>query len=213
MPAPIVGAAVAMAKAGLFRKAFKKFALPVAVLLVVPGLLFGALFFGVGLSMFWPGGTGNSEPTGGSAGAGASTAEWPDGVWGNPMSAPYGISSYFGMRDIYPPNHKGIDLSTGVCGSEIRAVASGVVEFAGWTTGGWGNRVIIQHPDNTATAYGHLVTGSIVVAEGDLVHGGQHIGGEGDTGISGGCHLHFEAIVGGTRVDPLPYLAARGVPL
>ena len=74
--------------------------------------------------------------------------------------------------------------------------------------GGWGNFVEILHADGTRTLYAHLAPGSITVSQGENVQQGQIIGRMGNTGNSGGVHLHFEVIVGGVRVDPMNYIDA-----
>ncbi len=56
----------------------------------------------------------------------------------------------------------------------------------------FGNHVIIRHPDNSHTFYGHLKKFSVSVKTGDLVTCGQKIGDVGSSGYSSGPHLHFE---------------------
>jgi murein DD-endopeptidase MepM/ murein hydrolase activator NlpD len=50
--------------------------------------------------------------------------------------------------------HKGIDIA-GAVGTPIVAAAPGVVTFAGWSKGGYGNLVEIQHQDGSRTRYAH----------------------------------------------------------
>lgn len=87
--------------------------------------------------------------------------------------------------------YNGIDLAHG-CESSVRASASGTVIIArgsGWN-GGYGRYVVIDHPNNTQTLYAHL--GSVLIGNGVAVAQGQHIGTIGSSGLSTGCHLHFE---------------------
>jgi murein DD-endopeptidase MepM/ murein hydrolase activator NlpD len=79
--------------------------------------------------------------------------------------------------------------------------------------GSYGNFVMIDHGGGVATAYGHVVDGGIRVAVGQTVAAGQPIALVGSTGASTGCHLHFEVRVNGVQIDPLPFMAARGVTL
>ncbi len=85
----------------------------------------------------------------------------------------------------------GVDLA-GRTGEPLVAAADGVVIIArsgGWN-GGYGNYIIIEHPNGTQTLYGHMNV--LYVAPGALVSKGQSIGENGSTGRSTGPHLHFE---------------------
>ncbi|MFY9615154.1 MAG: M23 family metallopeptidase, partial [Candidatus Dormiibacterota bacterium] len=72
---------------------------------------------------------------------------------------------------------------------------------------GYGNYVVIAHPDGFFTLYGHLDT--VAVKEGQVVHQGEIIGQEGSTGLSTGPHVHFEIRHNGTFLDPAPYLQGQ----
>ncbi len=76
-------------------------------------------------------------------------------------------------------------------GTPIHAAASGTVIFAklGWN-GGFGNLIIISHPNGTQTFYAHQ--SRFAVSQGEAVEQGQTIGYVGSTGHSTGPHLHFE---------------------
>lgn len=126
------------------------------------------------------------------------------------------LSSGFGNRfhpiDKVLKFHAGLDLAVPL-GTPVGAAAKGVVKFAGWD-GGYGNLVIIQHPDGRETRYGHL--SKILVAQDDNVSAGQQIALSGSTGKSTGPHVHFEVRENGQVVDPtkilsnvLPYSAER----
>ncbi len=87
--------------------------------------------------------------------------------------------------------YNGVDLAS-YLGAPILASASGDVIIArsgGWN-GGYGNYIVISHPNGTQTLYGHLL--SLAVAPGTSVSRGQIIGYMGSTGRSTGTHLHFE---------------------
>jgi murein DD-endopeptidase MepM/ murein hydrolase activator NlpD len=105
--------------------------------------------------------------------------------------------------------HDGIDV-VDAYGTPVRAVAVGVVAFAGWNPWDEGGRawiVVVAHPDGYVSRYGHL-TPTDRVRAGELVHTGQIIGKMGNTGRSTGTHLHFELLRGGKDVNPLEYLPA-----
>ncbi|MBI3633762.1 MAG: M23 family metallopeptidase [Candidatus Vogelbacteria bacterium] len=74
----------------------------------------------------------------------------------------------------------------------ILAAAAGqvIVARAGGWNGGYGNYVVISHPNGTQTVYGHMY--SVVVHSGQTVDQGEKIGLVGSTGNSSGPHVHFE---------------------
>jgi murein DD-endopeptidase MepM/ murein hydrolase activator NlpD len=124
-----------------------------------------------------------------------------------PVSGP--ITSGFGMRfhpilHIYRM-HTGIDFGV-TCGTPVHAAADGEVVSAG-PAGGYGNRVVIDHGEvgggDLATTYNHL---SRILVSGGSVRRGQVIALSGTTGLSTGCHLHFETLVNGQYVNPTGYL-------
>lgn len=110
-----------------------------------------------------------------------------------PRSAPTaGASTY----------HKGHDWSTPT-GTSIVASSAGTVSKAGWGSG-YGYVIYINHPDGRQTRYAHL--SRVLVSAGDYVQQGQKIALSGNTGVSSGPHLHFELLINGVQVNPLPYL-------
>jgi murein DD-endopeptidase MepM/ murein hydrolase activator NlpD len=124
---------------------------------------------------------------------------------GRPVHSGY-ISSEFGFRHD-PFNgrmrmHKGIDFA-GPIGTEIYAVGSGVVSFAG-DKSGYGTAVEIDHGNGLSSRYGHL--SAVKVKEGEVVKKGDLIAWMGSTGRSTGPHLHLEVLKGGESVDPRGYL-------
>ena len=74
--------------------------------------------------------------------------------------------------------------------------------------GGYGNLVVIDHGlvqgRRLQTKYAHLSAFDVRV--GDAVRPGTQIGRAGTTGLSTGCHLHFEVKVDGAYADPAPFL-------
>ena len=76
--------------------------------------------------------------------------------------------------------------------------------FAGWSSLGYGNTVVIDHGNGFKTLYAHLSQVSQYC--GAIVKAGQVIGLSGSTGNSSGPHLHFEVRVPGGYLDPLKVL-------
>ncbi len=119
------------------------------------------------------------------------------------------ITSGFGYRgDIgvegASKNHKGIDIGVPV-GSEVIAVADGTVEVAGYSSSA-GNWIKINHSNGVKTVYMHNST--LLVSVGQTVKQGDVIALSGNTGNSGGPHLHFGVEVNGEYVNPLDYVSA-----
>jgi murein DD-endopeptidase MepM/ murein hydrolase activator NlpD len=116
------------------------------------------------------------------------------------------IVSGFGYRThpVYGTTrfHSGVDIG-GACGQPIFAAEDGTVISAGYN-GGYGNATVIDHGNGLSTLYGHQ--SSLSVSSGQTVSRAQQIGLVGTTGLSTGCHLHFEVRVNGAPVDPVPYL-------
>jgi murein DD-endopeptidase MepM/ murein hydrolase activator NlpD len=118
------------------------------------------------------------------------------------------FTSSFGYR--WGVLHAGIDIANSI-GTPIRAVSDGVVIAAG-PTAGYGMWVKLRHADGTVTLYGHINTATVSV--GERVMAGDQIATMGNRGYSTGSHLHLEVLLGGSnRVDPVPWLAKRGVNL
>jgi murein DD-endopeptidase MepM/ murein hydrolase activator NlpD len=99
--------------------------------------------------------------------------------------------------------HKGIDIATRA-GTPIAAAAEGTVVLVAYGYYGYGNTVIVRHPNGLETLYAHL--SQISVRMGQQVEQGQTLGTVGCTGWCTGPHLHFEVRVGGVPVNPLNYL-------
>jgi murein DD-endopeptidase MepM/ murein hydrolase activator NlpD len=90
-------------------------------------------------------------------------------------------------------------------GTSVRAAESGVVAYAGDELKGYGNLVLIRHPNGFVTAYGN--NGELDVKRGETVKRGQIIAKSGQTGNVNSPQLHFELRKGSTPVDPTSYLA------
>jgi murein DD-endopeptidase MepM/ murein hydrolase activator NlpD len=116
-----------------------------------------------------------------------------------PVSAP--VADRFGPRGAR--FHAGIDFPAS-SGARVGAARAGVVTFAGWDAGGFGNLVVVRHRPGVRTFYAHL--SRIAVRRGAQVSAGQRLGAVGATGFATGPHLHLELRVRGAAVNPLPAL-------
>ncbi|BBU62575.1 hypothetical protein MSC49_25100 [Methylosinus sp. C49] len=90
-------------------------------------------------------------------------------------------------------------------GTQVKAAEGGVVAYAGSELKGYGNLVLIRHPNGFVSAYAH--NGELDVKRGDQVKRGQTIAKSGQSGNVGSPQLHFELRKGSTPVDPTGYLA------
>jgi len=95
--------------------------------------------------------------------------------------------------------HPGVDVAVAV-GTPVRASGGGTVLQAG-EDADYGKFVLLQHPDDYQTMYGHL--SRVLVSRGRPVQPGEVIGLSGNSGRSTAPHLHFEIRKSGRSVDPL----------
>ena len=135
-----------------------------------------------------------------------------------PLKSYTRISSEYGWRKnpVTGVNklHAGTDFAA-PAGTPIYAAASGYVQVAGWSSGGYGNYVIIYHGkmsdgNQYSTLYGHMR--SVATSAGKYVKQGEIIGYVGSTGNSTGNHLHLEVWKGGSKanaVNPRSYIPMR----
>jgi len=124
---------------------------------------------------------------------------------GYPVTQGY-IGSGYGARtdpiNGEAEHHLGLDFDA-PSGTEIRAVADGVVSWNGERSG-YGNVVEIDHGNGYMTRYAHNQKN--LVAIGQRVHAGQVIARVGETGRATGPHCHFEVWLHGRAVNPLTYV-------
>lgn len=118
-----------------------------------------------------------------------------------PVDGP--LNSGFGMR--HGRRHDGLDIGAKK-GTPIRAAAAGVVAFEG-KLAGYGNLVIVRHPDRYYTAYAHNARHH--VRKGERVRQGEVIAKVGTTGRTTGPHLHFEVRHGQQARNPLFFLEPK----
>ena len=129
-----------------------------------------------------------------------------------PVSPALGLTAFFQdseYKKALGVEHNAVDIRLSQ-GSRVRAAADGVVSKVA-DNGFAYSYIIISHPENILTLYGHMT--EILVKEGEIVRQGGVIGLSG--GIPGtkgagwlttGAHLHFEVFKDWKQVDPLPYL-------
>lgn len=126
---------------------------------------------------------------------------------GNPLEEFNGYTSGYGKR-FHPVLkkemfHFGLDFKAKI-GINVLATSDGVVEFAGFNSGGYGNLIIITHNYGFKTYYAHL--DKISVKIGDFVRKGQKIGNTGNSGRSTGPHLHYEVHHLGKKLNPINFV-------
>lgn len=130
----------------------------------------------------------------------------PDAAIQWPFLVGVGMSYGYGMRS--GRLHEGIDFVPGN-GAPIQAIADGTVRIATEQGAAYGVTVYIDHVIDGSVItshYSHMQYGSLQVKAGDKVKVGDIVGKTGNTGRSYGAHLHFELIVNGTTIDPMPWL-------
>lgn len=125
----------------------------------------------------------------------------PDFPFQAPINSP--ILSTFGAERVYPgwgsDYHWGVDLQ-GEEGDEVKAAGSGRVVMAKELYSR-GNTIIIDHGSGLFTLYYHL--SAFYIKEGDEIKKGETIGLVGSTGAVTGPHLHWEARLGKTPINPI----------
>jgi len=120
------------------------------------------------------------------------------GGW--PVSGP--VTSGYGWR--YHPIlhtllfHAGIDIGA-PCGTPVTTPWPGIVATAA-TSASLGNYMVVSNSNGITSMYAHL--SAISVRLNEVVGAGQQVGLVGTTGLSTGCHLHFQTSRGGTTFDP-----------
>ncbi|PKN11625.1 MAG: peptidase M23 [Deltaproteobacteria bacterium HGW-Deltaproteobacteria-4] len=112
---------------------------------------------------------------------------------------------FYNGRLIDQQTHLGTDLAS-VAQAPILAANPGKVLFSGYF-GLYGGCVILDHGLGVQTLYGHMSNLSVQV--GQSVTRGEEIGRSGNTGMSGGDHLHFEVLVGGVPVRPEDWMEEK----
>jgi murein DD-endopeptidase MepM/ murein hydrolase activator NlpD len=101
-----------------------------------------------------------------------------------------------------PMQHRGQDFAAPI-GTEVHATGDGIIIYAGWNAGGFGNCIVINHGYGFVTIYGHL--SKINIKNSDNIKRGDVIGLVGTTGISTGPHLHYQIDFYSQYKNPLDY--------
>lgn len=120
-------------------------------------------------------------------------------VTGYYMPCPGFVTSNYGYRRKFGRMHKGIDLKI-QRNDTIYAAFDGKVRLTAYERKGYGNYVILRHPNGLETVYGHL--NKALVKEDQVVQAGEPIALGGSTGRSTGPHLHFETRFMGYAINP-----------
>jgi LysM repeat protein len=107
------------------------------------------------------------------------------------------IASPYGRRN--GRDHNGVDIIMRH-GQPVFAAFDGIVRFSRWNSGGFGNLVVVRHPNGLETYYAHLSRRAVVADE--WVRAGSVIGYAGRTGRASAVHLHFEVRYADQSFDP-----------
>jgi murein DD-endopeptidase MepM/ murein hydrolase activator NlpD len=135
---------------------------------------------------------------GSAYGAGGCSGDFSSGAVGSGGFI-WPSANHFISGNDYWSGHLAIDIA-GAQGDPIWAADGGVVVYSGWSNGGYGNMIMIDHGTGWLTLYAHL--SDTRAACGQSVGQGQVIGHMGSTGNSTGTHLHFETRLGDGFVSP-----------
>jgi len=107
--------------------------------------------------------------------------------------------------------HTGVDFGAPT-GTRVKATGDATVVFAG-RKGGYGNLVILRHPNGYETYYAHLSAFASGIRTGRAVTQGQVIAYVGSTGASTGPHLHYEIRIAGKPQNPMAIKLPGSQPL
>lgn len=134
---------------------------------------------------------------------GGNTVTFPDSCQIDCSAFTFPISQFTRITSKYGPRrrrmHKGIDIKVQI-GDTIYAAFDGRVRIRNYERRGYGNYLVIRHPNGLETVYGHL--SKAIVTVNDYVKAGQPIALGGNTGRSTGSHLHFETRFLGVAINP-----------
>lgn len=118
------------------------------------------------------------------------------------------LTSFFGQR-LDPFNghgsfHTGIDIAV-PDGTPVTSTAGGVIKFVD-SYAAYGRLIVIDHGQGLESWYAHLSRFNVV--PGQHIARGETIAWSGKTGRATSPHVHYEVRIGGSPVNPYPYLKA-----
>lgn len=108
------------------------------------------------------------------------------------------------IQGFKPGQSEGISIAVPE-GTAVKAAEGGTVAYSGSELKGYGNLVLIKHPNGFVSAYAH--NGELMVKRGEVVKRGQTIAKSGQSGNVSSPQLQFQLRKGSTPVDPTNYLA------
>jgi murein DD-endopeptidase MepM/ murein hydrolase activator NlpD len=123
------------------------------------------------------------------------------------ISSGFSQKRFHPILKIYRPHH-GLDYAA-PAGTPVSAIGDGTVIFTGYR-GAYGNLVVVRHPNNYKTYYGHLSRIRKGVRRGKKIAQGDVLGYVGSTGLATGPHLHYEIRIHNRPVNPLLVKLPRG---
>jgi murein DD-endopeptidase MepM/ murein hydrolase activator NlpD len=137
--------------------------------------------------------------------------ELPDSIWikliDKSKEEKFQLTWYGAVNSPYGPRwgrmHHGIDFHLRT-GDSVVSAFDGIVRYAEFNKGGYGNCVIVRHLNGLETLYGHLSKIDVVIDQ--FVKAGELLGLGGSTGRSDGPHLHFETRFKDFSFDPFKYI-------
>ena len=126
------------------------------------------------------------------------------------------ISSGFSLGRFHPVlqrmrAHKGVDMAAPT-GTRIKASGDAVVDFVG-QKGGYGNVIVLKHPNGVSTVYGHLSRFMSGLHRGKKIAQGEVIGYVCMSGLATGPHLHYEFLLNGQHRDPMTVALPKANPI
>ena len=101
----------------------------------------------------------------------------------------------------YVRDHKGLDFTADI-GTPVYATGDGIVKRA-YFSGSYGNVIFLDHHYGYETRYAHMSAFNVKV--GEKIKRGEIIGFVGNTGLSGGPHLHYEVLFNGVQINPINF--------
>ncbi len=113
---------------------------------------------------------------------------------------PFHLPIYGKLFRGFTYTHKGLDIKLDK-GDTVRAAFSGVVRYAKYNRGGFGNLIIIRHYNGLESYYAH--NSKIIIKVNQIVKAGEPISLGGSTGRSRGPHCHFELRYKDVPIDAL----------